>query len=161
MESIKLENKENLPVVTETINAEALKSLIWKGEHFPQDNRFLSIEKGGVFKYFDPSEVLENSEKKYYSLIKIGYKVIGLSELEKVPESDNTVWLKFLSIDKDYQGQGYASKLAEEIFIFVKKEGFILEGSSYSDEGYEKLKSTLNRLASKYDVEFIDKGKLN
>lgn len=158
---MKLENKENLPGITETISAEDLYKLIWKGEHLPQDNRFLPIEKGGVFRYFDPRDVLENIERKYYSLIKVGDKVIGLSELEKAPETENTIWLKFLSIDKDYQGQGYASKLAEEIFIFTKKEGFILEGSSYSDEGYEKLKSVLNRLANKYSVEFIDKGKLN
>ncbi len=161
MENMKLENKENLPGITETISAEDLYKLIWKGEHLPQDNRFLPIEKGGVFRYFDPRDVLENIERKYYSLIKVGDKVIGLSELEKAPETENTIWLKFLSIDKDYQGQGYASKLAEEIFIFTKKEGFILEGSSYSDEGYEKLKSVLNRLANKYSVEFIDKGKLN
>lgn len=161
MESIKLEQKESLPSITETISAEDLKKLIWKGEYFPQDNRFLSIEEGGVFRYFDPRDVLENIERKYYSLIKVGDKVIGLSELEKAPKTENTVWIKFLSIDKDYQRQGYASKLAEEIFIFAKKEGFILEGSSYSDEGYEKLKSVLNRLANQYSVEFIDKGKLH
>ncbi len=160
MESIKLENKENLSVAAETVSAEDLKKLIWKGEYLPQDNRFLSIKEGGSFRYFYPEDVLENTERKYYSVVKVGDKIIGLSELEKAPNTKNTIWIKFLSIDKDYQGQGYASKLAEEIFIFAQKGGFILEGSSYSDEGYEKLKSVLNRLANQYSVPFIDKGKL-
>ena len=46
----KLENKENQPVSTETLKTDELIKLIYKGDLLPQDNRFLRVEDGGVFK---------------------------------------------------------------------------------------------------------------
>lgn len=156
----KFENKEDLPSATETINAETLSGLIYRGESLPQDNRFLSVEEGGVFKYFNLRSVIDDMGNRFYSLVKIGEKIIGLSELENDPYKEKNLWIKFLSIDPEYQDKGYASKLAEEIFHFAKQEGFTLEGSSYNDEGYKKLKPLLNRLANELSVSFVDKGKL-
>jgi GNAT superfamily N-acetyltransferase len=71
------------------------------------------------------------------------------------------LWIKFLSIDPEFQNRGYASQLAQEVFSFAKRFGVKLETSSYSDDGYEKLKGVFNRLASEHGVQFIDKGKIN
>lgn len=153
------ENKEGL-AGAETISAHALIDLIYKGSGSPQDERFLPTEDGGVFRYFNLADAIHNKENKFYSLIKVDDKVIGLCELEKSPFQEKTFWIKFLSIDPEYQNQGYASRLAEEVFRFAKQEDVALETSSYTTkEGYEKLKPLFIRLAKDFSVNFIDKEK--
>lgn len=148
---------EKEKISAETISANALKNIIYKGESLPQDNRFLSFKEGGVFKYFEIDDLFNNKENKFYSLIKESQKIVGLSELEKNPYEENVMWIKFISIDPEYQEKGYASKLAEEIFRFAKENGISLETSSYSPEGHQKLKKIFKRLSEKYSVNFIDK----
>ncbi len=119
----------------------------------------LSIDKGGVFKYFDPRDLFDNIENKVYSIIKNDKEITALGELEKNPYSQNTYWIKFLSVDPIYQGNGYASVLAEEIFKFAKNNNISLESSSYTTEGQKKLKAVFKRLAKKFEVNFIDSDK--
>jgi GNAT superfamily N-acetyltransferase len=144
-------------VKTETLTARDLVDVIYKGESLPQDARFLSEKDGGVFHYFDPRNLQENKENKFYSVVKADEEIAGLGELERNPfEEDETFWIKFLSVDPKHQGKGYASLLAREIFSFAKERGYILEGSAYSDAGYEKLKGLFNVLAQELDVRFKD-----
>lgn len=144
-------------VKTETLAAEDLIDVIYKGESLPQDTRFLSEEDGGVFHYFDPRDLQENKENKFYSIVKEDEEIAGLGELEKNPfEKDERFWIKFLSVDPKHQGKGYASLLAREMFEFAKARGFSLEGSVYSDSGYEKLKGVFNALSEETGVRFID-----
>lgn len=150
------EQKENLFVSTKTLNSEELINLVYKGNNLPQDVRFLPVEEGGVFEYFS---LMHAGRENKFPIIKEGDKIVGLSELEKSPYADKTFWIQFLSIDPKYQGKGYASKLAEEIFRFAKENDYTLETSSYTEEGYEKLKAVFNKLAEKYSVDFIDKEK--
>ncbi len=144
-------------VKTETLTVQELIRVIYKGESLPQDARFLSEEDGGVFHYFDPRDLQENKENKFYSIVKADEEIAGLGGLEKNPfEEDERFWIKFLSVDPKHQGKGYASLLAREIFEFAKARGFSLEGSAYSDAGYEKLKSVFNALSEEIGVRFID-----
>ncbi|MDD3284606.1 MAG: GNAT family N-acetyltransferase [Patescibacteria group bacterium] len=153
------EKRENLNISTETITSDELLNIIYQNESLPQDERFLDSKKGGVFKYFRVSELSENKENKYYSIIKINDIVVGLCELEKNPYRENIYWIKFLSIDPEYQGMGYASKLTEEVFKFAKKNCFGLESSSYSTDGEEKLKPLFQKLSKETEVDFIDTDK--
>jgi GNAT superfamily N-acetyltransferase len=151
------EKKESLPITTQTLNANELTDLIYKGNNLPQDGRFLPTEEGGVFEYFNLMHAGRDSK---FPVVKEGDKIVGLSELEKSPYADKTFWIQFLSIDPKYQNKGYASKLAEEIFRFAKQEEYSLETSSYTEIGYEKIKGLFNKLAEKYYVNFIDKEKI-
>lgn len=155
MEKIKIEKNES-PLESRIISSKELENIIYKGESMPQDNRFLSVDKGGVFKYFDPRDLFNDTENKVYSIIKSGKEITALGELEKNPYSQDTYWIKFLSVDPIYQGNGYASILAEEIFKFAKNNNISLESSSYTTEGQEKLKAVFKRLAEKFAVNFID-----
>ncbi len=155
MEKIKIEQNER-SLESKVINPQELIDIIYKGESIPQDNRFLSIDKGGVFKYFDPRDLFENIENKVYSIVKNNKEITALGELEKNPYSQNIYWIKFLSVDPKYQGNGYASILAEEIFKFAKNNNISLESSSYTAEGQEKLKAVFRRLAEKFAVNFIE-----
>jgi len=158
MEKIRIEKNEN-PVESKIISPKELMDIIYKGESIPQDNRFLSIDNGGVFKYFDPRDLFDNIENKVYSIIKNDKEIAALGELEKNPYSQDTYWIKFLSVDQIYQGNGYASILAEEIFKFAKNNNISLESSSYTTEGQEKIKDVFKRLAEKFMVNFIDSDK--
>ena len=159
MDKNNFEKEECLISATETVDSDVLQNIIYKGTGLPQDKRFFDIEDGGVFRYFTPRDTILNAEDKFYSLVKIDDKIVGLSELEKNPNQENIFWIKFISIDPEYQGQGYASKLSEEIFRFAKKNGLTLEASIYNSEGYKKIKPILNRFASEFSVNFIDKEK--
>jgi len=152
------EKHEEPELITKTLTSSELVDFIYKGEALPQDERFISQDKGGVFKYFDLSEITNplSRGERFFPLIELEGEVIGLAELEKKPEDSKTFWIKFLSIDSEYQNKGYASKLAEEIFRFAQKEDISLETSSYSEIGYQKLKSLFKRLAEEMSVNFID-----
>ena len=158
MEKIKIEQNES-PIESKIISPQELIDIIYKGKSIPQDDRFLPIDRGGVFKYFDPRDLFENVENKVYSVIKNDKEITALGELEKNPYSQDTYWVKFLSVDPVYQGNGYASILAEEIFKFAKKNNISLENSTYTVEGQEKLKAVFKRLAEKFAVNFIDSDK--
>jgi len=158
MERLSIEKKEEY-LESKSINAQDLIDLIYQGESLPQDNRFLSTDKGGVFKYFDPRDLFENIENKVYSIVKNKGEIVALGELEKNPYNLKAYWIKFLSVDPKYQGKGYASILAEEIFKFAKEKNIILESSSYTEEGEQKLKALFNKLAEKFSVEFVDSDK--
>lgn len=155
MERMKIERQEE-KIESKTIKARELLDLIYQGKNSPQDNRFLTTSHGGVFKYFDPRDLQENVDDKFYSFTKNNKEVVALAELEKNPDDSMIYWIKFLSVDPKYQGNGYASILVEEIFKFAKERGITLEASAYTDDGQEKLKAVINRLAEKFSVKFID-----
>jgi len=160
-ELVNLEKNKEIKPEVKILTPFELEKIIYKGESLPQDDRFLPSEKGGVFKYFDISDftnVLDKSNK-FYPVIKIENKIVGLAELEENPNTFKTLWIKFLSIDSNQQNKGYASKLAEEIFKFAQKEGYSIESSSYSEIGYQKLKELFIKFAEKFDVNFIDTDK--
>ncbi len=93
MEKIKeliSESREQLPYITKTITSDELIDYIYQGESLPRDNRFLSIENGGVFKYFNICDLTgAYSDKKFYPFIEINNEIIALSELEENPHKQN------------------------------------------------------------------------
>jgi ribosomal protein S18 acetylase RimI-like enzyme len=162
MEGFENENKEDLPAVVETISAEDLQEIIYKGTSLPQDDRFLPIESGGAFKYFFVND-LNNSfgGEKNYQIVKVGDIIVGISELEKDPYKENNYWIKFISIDPRYQGRGYAKALAEEMVSFVKNRGGSLEHSEFSDEGKEKIWGLVDSEAEKSGVTIVNPTQRN
>ncbi|MEI6352366.1 MAG: GNAT family N-acetyltransferase [Candidatus Nomurabacteria bacterium] len=157
----KLEQKEKLPISIETLKTDSLIDLIYKGNKLPEDNRFLTTEEGGVFKYFELKDIQNHKEDRFFSIIKVDEKIVGLSELLKDPFNNRNLWIQFLSIDPKEQGKGYASKLAKEIFDFAKEKGYSLEASRYTEQGMLKMRSVFEKLSGEYpEVVFINKEKL-
>jgi len=152
----KQENYEQPNTSTKTLDAKDFLDLIYDGNSLPQDTRMTS----GIFKYLDLSELSANNEDKFYSFVKSGEIIVGISELQKNPTEKNTFWIKFISVDPQYQNQGFASTLVEEIFRFAKEQGFSVESSSFSSIGYERLNAKLNETALKYEVPFNNQEKL-
>lgn len=158
MEKINKTERREEYLESRVISSQELINIVYQNDRLP-GQRFLPVEKGGVFKYFDPRDLFENVENKVYSVIKNDKEITALGELEKNPYSQDTYWVKFLSVDPIYQGNGYASILAEEIFKFAKNNNISLENSTYTAEGQEKLKDVFKRLAEKFAVNFIDSDK--
>jgi GNAT superfamily N-acetyltransferase len=154
------EHKDKQPV-SETLTRESLKEIIYQGERFPQDDRFQDTKDGGVFRYFDISDVIEGYTEKYFPVARNqDGMVVGLSEIEKNPDEEDIFWIKYISVDPEFRGEGYATKTAQEIFNFAKKYDYILQASSYSTpEGLQQLKPLLKRLAEETGVELIDHDK--
>lgn len=125
------------------------------------DPRFMRKNDGGekAFKYFSYSDYkIEPNNVKFF-VIKINDIVAGMAHIRKSKRKENTWFLSHLSIDPLYGSKGYASMLSDYMFKWFKDNGITFETSNYTEEGYVKLKPLFNELATKYDVEFIDKGK--
>lgn len=162
MEQVDLEQKENSPVSTETLTKAELLNLIYKDESEPQDKRFLPTKDGGVFKYLYLPDIISslNPQKEIlFPVVRVGDEIVGLAQLEKSPYKENCYWVSFISVDPAYQGNGYASKLIEEIFSFAKKENISLKASSYKEDGFLKLKDKLKQEAEKTGVVWEDEEK--
>ncbi len=122
----------------------------------PRDDRFRHIDQGGVFKYFLPDKLNRRKEKLFYALVKEAQTVAGIAELEKSPYRDNTYWISFLSVDPEFQGNGYSKQLLEEIFEFAKREGIDLQLSTLTNDGETKLRRNLEDLAEKHSIQFVE-----
>ncbi len=157
MENLKDSITEIFPERAETIPADSLEEIIYRGESIPQDTRFLPFDHGGVFKYFFVNEVNNPlGGIKNYPIVKVGDMIVGLSELELDPYKPNNLWIKFISVDPAYQGKGYAKRLAEEIVRFAKSGGYSLEHSMFLGEGKEKILGLVDMQAEKNGVKIID-----
>ncbi|MDD5252171.1 MAG: GNAT family N-acetyltransferase, partial [Patescibacteria group bacterium] len=86
-----------------------------------------------------------------------GDQIIGLQELQKDPNQENVYWMTFTEVDSDHRGQRVASKLKEETYRLAKERGYVLEESSYTEAGWERLRDLNARLAEKYGVKLIDR----
>ena len=154
-------------------NNQCTKFRIFTGDEFYQyilhngpndtfDPRYLLKNDGGnkVFKYYQYSDFQQEPKNVFFFGLEYDNKLISLAHIRKNPRIENTYWLTYLCVDQIYEGKGYASILAEHIFKWYKQNNLQFESSSYTEQGYIKLKPLFNKLALKYDVKFIDKEKL-
>ncbi|MEK7228262.1 MAG: GNAT family N-acetyltransferase [Patescibacteria group bacterium] len=154
MENLIENNLENGPVEAKTITPQELREIIFDEDGYKvKDKRFLPKEEGGVFHYFRPEDL--NTEN-YFSIIKEGNLITGVAALQKSPFTEKLFWMKSISIDPEYQGKHYATKLVEEIVRFTKEQGYHLEVSSYSSrEAKAKLQRLFDEFADKYGVTLV------
>ena len=143
-------------VRTTTISGVDLIERIYQGNSLPQDEQFLSTDNGGVFKYLDLGELVQDPDSSYFSILELNQKIIGLSELKKNPNNDKNFWLMFISIDPKYQGRGYSHKLIDEFFSFSEKNAESLTLSFYSDEGEKRIKRKIEEKSIKSLIKVID-----
>jgi len=142
-----------------------------KGGGYPEP-RFRRVSNGGVFKYFFPtdlqkysedmSKVVESDKSQYYQVVKSNDLIIGVSKMERNPYIEEKVyWISYVSVDPDFQGEKHASKLVEEIFRFAQQEGITIETSSYTKDGWEKVRHLIKKFSEQYKVTIIDKDRKN
>lgn len=146
------ESVETPTPITEILNGSQLREIGYDRDKFDWDPRFLPVNEGGVFKYLDVGSMNWRQEFKVYPIVKINDKIVAIGELEKSPYEENVYWIKFVSVDPQYQNKGYSSLLLEKIFQFAQQENAALLPSYFTEEGKQKLEKVLPRLAEKYSV---------
>lgn len=157
MEKPLLVKQENSPEEVKIISAEELVGKIYKGESLPQDSKFLPIDEGGVFKYFSLNNLNSfKNDRLFYVIVEINGEIVGLSELERDPYKANNYWSTFTSVDPNFRSRGYARKMIEEKFRFVKEQGCSLEISYYATEEGKRLKKIYHEYAEKFSVRLIE-----
>lgn len=64
-------------------------------------------------------------------------RVVGLIELERSPYKgqEHIVWLKYVTVDPQYQGQGIATRLIQMLARHMAKTGDTLQRSYSTEEG--------------------------
>ncbi len=126
------------------------------------DPRFINKRNGGygTFKYFSYMDYqIEPNNVKFF-VIKINDVIVGMAHIRKSAYKENVWFLSYISMDDSYKNKGYASLLSDYMFKWFKDNDITFETSSYSEDGYIKLKPLFKKLSIKYGVDFIDKERL-
>ncbi len=163
---VEKEKEYRCSVITGRELSQRIMSRDEKG-YLRRDPRFEEDGYGGRFKYFIPSE-LDNhlsgqnqgqSDEMFYVIVEDGDKIVGLSELEEAPGNERLLWMKFVAVDDDYRGRHLSTRMLEETMRFAAEHGYAVEASSYSNEGWERLKDNNAKYAQQYGIRLIDKGR--
>ena len=93
--------------------------------------------------------IFDEALKEHHIMILDGKKVIAMAGLQVNPYEINELWIKFVSVDPDYQGQGYARKLLELVYEYARQQRKTLKSSTFTDQG-ERLKHIHNELNKEY-----------
>lgn len=160
-----LEVREEEKVTVGPLTSQDLYNRVFRRDAegvFGVDPRFADARRGGAFKYFDCEKLARyisrhQADDLLYVTAEEDGQIVGIRELERAPNEQDKFWMTLTAVDPAYQGQGVASKLAEETFRLAAERGYTLEASSYSEDGWLKLKDKYAALAKKYGVKLIDK----
>ncbi len=142
-------------VVFEILTAKELEDIIYKGESLPQDSRFLPTKDGGVFRFFEPKDCLDNQDGKKFPIIKENDLIVGLAELEQSYFQDNVIIVKNVAVDQNFRSNGYGIKLIDKIFQYAQDNDLMLQLSSYVDknkdeESHNRIKHITEKMMKKY-----------
>ncbi len=104
------------------------------------DEMWLRIRKDKTI--FHRIKYLIASEIKNEILIValINNKIVGISGMQINPYNNNEIWVKYVSVDKDYQNQGIGRKLIELTYDYSKHNNYEVILSSFTNDGELKLK---------------------
>lgn len=110
-------------------------------------------------KYFESPYFLNKYPRVYFIVLK-GNKILAMAEtgLDQYEKEPNILAMMFLSVDKDHQGKGLSSKILEEIFIYCKKNHLQLKMSSYTQEGFLKLRPKALAISKEKDIKLKETG---
>jgi len=148
----------------EVLTQKEMKDIVYPNGSTVEDDRFMSLNSGGAFAYFDPYDVIENPMRtayygsespKFFVLSKEVGVVAGIAELEQSSDNPEVYWIQHVSVDETYQGDGHGRKLLEGIFAFAQKEGVTLQGSTRTFMGNERLAHLIEELSHQTGVEYI------
>lgn len=78
-----------------------------------------------------------------------GDKIVGMAGVQTNPHWPEQLWIKFISVDPVYQGQGIARNLLERIYRYARDHGQRLKPGSFTEEG-ERLQHIHDEFNLKY-----------
>ncbi len=73
-------------------------------------------------------------------------RAVGVLELEVNPSDDGEIWLKYITVDPQYQRQGIAKELLALMVSYLKQHPRLLSRSRSSEEGKAKVQAYISGL---------------
>jgi GNAT superfamily N-acetyltransferase len=107
--------------------------------------------------YCYDEETRKNREGGLYIVMYDKSNIIGIIRLglNTYIKSHKQLYISYFSIDEKYQGKGLSYKMLDILFHYSKENNIILEGSTRTDKGKERLGKNIDRYAIDYDVKYI------
>lgn len=161
MERLNKRENENKTIRTSMISGEDLFQRISNGENRVQDKRFLPIDKGGSFEFFNP-DILENDQmfrnERKFAIVEEENMIVALSKIINNPRRKDSLMVTFISVDPLFRDKGYGSKLVKEIFNYAQSNNKTLEFSGYTEIGNLKIMPVVKRCSLETLVSVVDRG---
>ena len=98
-------------------------------------------------KYLHPGTIWS---KESHFAVMIGKKIVGIGSVQINPEDKQQLWLKHVSVDPKYEGQGIARKIIERIYQWAHTQNLKVFPSTYSAKGSNTIRSTIDRMGRQY-----------
>lgn len=95
-------------------------------------------------KYFN------NYQNETQFMVLKGNMILAAGGLEKNPRDESIWWIKHVSVDTNYQSQGFARQIFEAMFKYAIKHHIKLQPSAFTKMGQDRLLHIYNDLRSKY-----------
>ena len=139
------------------MNADELGEIIFDEYGDPKD-RFQRPDEGGVFKYFYPEDTYDThlKDRIVYSIAEEDGKIVGIGKVSRLGNHEKRYAITSVSVDPSYKEKGHARRMLEKIFEQAKEQGWELQISAYTKEGWDRLKRIIHELAEQYGVPIID-----
>lgn len=156
-----LKNEFEIPYIEEDSN---LKCLVEKNLSKMNEDRLFLMKVGlesfsfreDIFITLIEENKNDLSNSEIIGGAVIGYNETGWSFVERFKFA-----MKSLSIAPEFQGKGMSKLLIKAIFDFFKEKNIpVLKQSSYTEEGYEKIRKNFSKIAANYPtIDFVDPEK--
>lgn len=97
------------------------------------------------------------NDDDYYSILFDSDEIIGVCKISSYEDlKKSEMEISYCSIDRDHRGRGYLNILIKEVIRLCKERNISLGASRWTVPGYLKLRPTIKKWASKYNVKFRD-----
>lgn len=139
------------------LNVDQLSEIIYKDFDLADETLFDRI------RYFSSNDLGYHfaQTNAYYVVAFDNAKIVGVAKVAYYKLSarhENNFSIPFLSVDKDYRGQGISKLLCDVLFKTAKERGLEISTSSYTVLGKRYLQHIFNKYAMIHNVTFYDKN---
>jgi len=116
----------------------------------PDTYRMIQDEDRKLFssrriRYLDPQETM----REKHIIAKVKNKIVGMAGIQINPRETDDLWIKFISVDPEFQGRGIAKQLLYRVYQFASQQGLKMAPGGFTEEG-----ERLRHLHDIWDAEF-------
>ncbi len=90
----------------------------------------------------------EAFHETHISLV-LGDEVVAMGGVQNDPHDPQNLWIKFISVDPEFQGRGYASRVLKEVFRYAASIGRKVAPGGFTEQGQQ-----LWPLHARYEKEY-------
>ena len=131
-------------VATERENADLFGELP-NGRHCGQRMEYVERPKFGL------AHILHGPPKgKRNVTLSLGKRIVAIAGIELDPKYTSVLWVTHVSVEEQHRGNRYGRALVEAVFQYAVERGLIVDPSSYSTMGKERIKHVFEELHAQF-----------